>query len=168
MTPQQARAAYLTRRQFFSKTAVGIGGAALASLLQRDLGAALAGQPARVGGLDGFPQFAPKAKRVIHFFLNGGPSHVDTFDPKPMLETYAGKLMPAENLRTERKTGAAFPSPFKFSKYGQSGLEISELFAKTAAHADSLAVVRSMYAQVPKLGRACTLSPQFISMSDGS
>ncbi|MST94197.1 MAG: DUF1501 domain-containing protein [Pedosphaera sp.] len=95
------------------------------------------------------PHFAPKAKRVIHFFLNGGPSHVDTFDPKPMLAKYAGQPLPGEYLRTERKTGAAFPSPFQFKKYGQSGLEISDLFAKTAAHADGIAVVRSMYAQVP-------------------
>lgn len=95
------------------------------------------------------PHFAPRAKRVIHFFLNGGPSHVDTFDPKPLLEKYAGQPLPNENLRTERKTGAAFPSPFKFRKYGQSGLEISDLFAKTAKHADDIAVIRSMVAQVP-------------------
>jgi hypothetical protein len=95
------------------------------------------------------PHFAPKAKRVIHFFLNGGPSHVDTFDPKPSLAKYAGQALPGEYVRTERKTGAAFPSPFKFQRYGQSGLEISELFAKTAAHADDIAVVRSMVAQVP-------------------
>ena len=95
------------------------------------------------------PHFAPKAKRVIHFFLNGGPSHVDTFDPKPALAKYAGQALPGEYVRTERKTGAAFPSPFKFQRYGQSGLEISELFAKTAAHADDIAVVRSMFAQVP-------------------
>ena len=72
-----------------------------------------------------------KAKRVIHFFLNGGPSHVDTFDPKPLLEKYAGQPVP-QTLTTERKTGAAFPSPFKFRKYGQSGIEVSELFARTA------------------------------------
>src|SRR4029077_9392203 len=84
------------------------------------------------------PHFAPRAKRVVHFFLNGGPSHVDTFDPKPALAKYAGKPLPGEYLRTERKTGAAFPSPFKFSKYGKSGLEVSELFAKTAAHADDI------------------------------
>lgn len=93
--------------------------------------------------------FAPKAKRVVHFFLNGGPSHVDTFDPKPALAKYAGQPLPGEYLRTERKTGAAFPSPFKFERYGRSGLEVSELFAKTAQHADEIAVVRSMYAQVP-------------------
>ena len=94
------------------------------------------------------PHFAPRAKHVIHFFLNGGPSHVDTFDPKPALQKMAGKPLP-KTYRTERKTGAALPSPFKFRKYGQSGLEVSELFAKTAAHADEIAVIRSMYAQVP-------------------
>ena len=62
-----------------------------------------------------FPQFAAKAKRVVHFFLNGGPSQVDSFDPKPALEKYAGKPMPGGNLPTERKTGGALPSPFKFA-----------------------------------------------------
>src|SRR5438270_6064897 len=73
------------------------------------------------------PHFPAKAKRVIHVFANGGPSQVDTFDPKPALAKYAGKPLPTANLRTERKTGAAFPSPFKFQKYGQSGLEVSEI-----------------------------------------
>ncbi|OYW31487.1 MAG: sulfatase [Chthoniobacter sp. 12-60-6] len=94
------------------------------------------------------PHFVPKAKRVIHFFLNGGPSHVDTFDPKPALAKYAGKPVPSHRL-TERKTGAAFPSPFKFQRYGKSGIEVSELFEKTAAHIDDIAVIRSMQAQVP-------------------
>lgn len=92
--------------------------------------------------------FPGRAKRVIHFFLNGGPSHVDTFDPKPNLAAYVGKRLP-ETLRTERKTGEAFPSPFAFRRYGQSGLEVSDLFARTAQHADDIAVIRSMYAQVP-------------------
>jgi hypothetical protein len=94
------------------------------------------------------PHFAPRAKRMVHFFLNGGPSHVDTFDPKPKLLELAGKPLPA-SLLTERRTGGALPSPFRFDRYGQSGLEVSELFAKTAQHADSIAVVRSMFAQVP-------------------
>ena len=95
------------------------------------------------------PHFPAKAKHVIHIFLNGGPSHVDTFDPKPALAKYAGQDLPMENLRTERKTGAAFPSPFKFQKYGQSGIEVSELFANTAQHIDDMAVIRSMHADVP-------------------
>ena len=95
------------------------------------------------------PHFPGKAKRVIHIFANGGPSHVDTFDPKPSLEKYAGKLLPMENPKTERKTGAAYPSPFKFKKYGQSGIEVSELFSSVAESIDDLAVIRSMHADVP-------------------
>jgi hypothetical protein len=80
--------------------------------------------------------------------MNGGPSHVDTFDPKPALTAHAGKPVPT-NLPTERKTGAAFASPFRFQKYGRSGIEVSELFEKTAAHIDDICVIRSMHADVP-------------------
>jgi hypothetical protein len=128
--------AIMNRRGMLRRLGMGMGAVGLGDLL--------AGQ-----SMNGTPHFAPKAKRVIHFFLNGGPSHVDTFDPKPLLNKYDGQPLPGDVLRTERKTGAAFGSPFRFSRYGQSGLEISELFAKTAAHADDIAVIRSMHAQVP-------------------
>ncbi|MBI3414241.1 MAG: DUF1501 domain-containing protein [Verrucomicrobia bacterium] len=95
------------------------------------------------------PHFPGRAKRVIHLFMNGGPSHVDTFDPKPSLAKYAGKLLPVENLKTERKTGAAFPSPYKFSPHGQSGIEVSEIFPHVAECVDDLAIIRSMHADVP-------------------
>jgi hypothetical protein len=95
------------------------------------------------------PHFIAKAQRVIHIFANGGPSHVDTFDPKPSLQRLHGKLLPMENLPTERKTGAAFQSPFKFKRYGRSGIEVSELFPHVAAHIDDIAVIRSMQADVP-------------------
>lgn len=133
-----------TRRDLLARVGTGLGMLGLASLMAEEGAAAETSRPLAPKQ----PHFAPRAKRVIHFFCNGGPSHVDTFDPKPALAKYEGQPLP-ETLRTERKTGAAFPSPFKFQRYGQSGLEISELFAQTAAHADSLAVVRSMYAQVP-------------------
>jgi hypothetical protein len=107
------------------------------------------------------PHFPAKAKRVIHIFANGGPSQVDTFDPKPLLEKYAGKPLPMENLRTERRTGAAFPSPFKFKKYGESGIEVSELFAHTAEHIDDICVIRSMHADVPNH------EPSFMLMNTG-
>ena len=94
------------------------------------------------------PHFAATAKRVIHIFLNGGPSHVDTFDPKPALDKHHGKTLPYE-LRTERRTGTAFRSPYKFQKYGKSGIEVSELFAKTAESIDDICVIRSMHADVP-------------------
>jgi hypothetical protein len=129
----------LSRRDFLRRSGVGFGWLGLAGLLGQESASA-----ASVRG----PHFAPKAKRVIHFFLNGGPSHVDTFDPKPALQKYAGQPLP-RTLLTERKTGAAFPSPFQFQRYGQSGIEVSELFAKTAAHIDDIAVIRSMHALVP-------------------
>ena len=94
------------------------------------------------------PHFPAKVKRVIHLFMNGGPSHIDTFDPKPELAKYAGKAIPTHKP-TERKTGAALPSPFKFQKYGQSGIEVSELFQHTAKHIDGICVLRSMHADVP-------------------
>ena len=125
------------------RSAMGMGSLALGSMLQS--ADASEANPLAVRK----PHFAAKAKRVIHLFMNGGPSHVDTFDPKPSLEKYAGKALPVDNPKTERKTGAAFPSPFKFQKYGQSGIEVSELFAKTAQHVDDMCIIRSMHANVP-------------------
>jgi hypothetical protein len=95
------------------------------------------------------PHFPGRAKRVVHFFLNGGPSHVDTFDPKPALRRYAGMDLPDGNLRTERKTGTAFPSPFTFRRRGQSGLPFSSIFPMVGGCADDIAVVRSMVAELP-------------------
>jgi hypothetical protein len=95
------------------------------------------------------PHFEAKAKHVVHLFMNGGPSQVDTFDPKPALDKYHGKPLPRTNLRTERKTGAAMRSPFSFKKYGKSGIEVSEIFEATAKHVDDMCIIRSMYADVP-------------------
>jgi hypothetical protein len=128
------------------RSSLGLGSLGLAGLLG-DPGESLAAERAEATASMG-SHFPGTAKRVIHFFLNGGPSHVDTFDPKPALATYADKSIP-EMLPTERKTGSPFPSPFAFKRYGESGIEVSELFDKTAAHIDDIAVVRSMYAQVP-------------------
>ena len=94
------------------------------------------------------PHFPGRAKAVIHLFMNGGPSHVDTFDPKPELTRLHGKKLP-KMLRTERPTGAAFKSPFQFSKRGQCGLEVSSLYPHLGALADDLCVIRSMHADVP-------------------
>lgn len=143
MNPNLTPPLPLSRREFLRRSGLGFGMMGLAGLVASPerlaVASTSAGQPSHI---------APKAKRVIHFFLNGGPSHVDTFDPKPALARYVGKTLPQARL-TERKTGAAFPSPFTFQRYGQSGIEVSELFAKTAAHMDDIAVIRSMYAQVP-------------------
>lgn len=130
----------LNRRDFLHRSGMGLGLVGLAGMLGRP---GFAAAPSRAGA-----HTTPRAKRIIHFFLNGGPSHVDTFDPKPSLAKYAGQALP-KTYRTERKTGSAFPSPFKFRPYGQSGIEVSELFAQTASHIDDIAVIRSMVAQVP-------------------
>jgi len=135
--------AFLTRRDFLRRTGMGMGGLTLGSMLAGD--PAFAANPLDPKAA----HFPGRAKRVIHFFLNGGPSAVDTFDYKPALEKYAGEGLPMEYLRTERKTGAAFPSPFTFKQYGQSGIHVSELFEKTAAHIDDIAVIRSLTAKVP-------------------
>ncbi len=94
------------------------------------------------------PQFPSRVKHVIQLFMNGGPSHVDTFDPKPQLTKFHGQEIPV-HFPTERKTTTAFASPFKFQKYGQSGIEVSDLFAKTAESIDDICVIRSMCADVP-------------------
>ncbi len=137
---------FLTRRGLLSRVGMGFGAMALGKLMHESQAqaAAVMQNPLAIRT----PQFAPKAKRVVHLFMNGGPSHVDTFDPKPMLDKHDGKQLP-NTLKTERPTGAGFKSPFKFQKYGKSGLEVSELFANTAQHADDMCVIRSMHADVP-------------------
>ncbi|MCZ2342811.1 MAG: DUF1501 domain-containing protein [Bacteroidales bacterium] len=144
-----------SRREMLTRSGVGMGLLGLTQLLG-DAGLLTATANAASTPFDPVhplvprpPHFAAKAKRVIHIFANGGPSQVDTFDPKPALRKYDGKSLPATNLKTERKTGAAFPSPFSFKKYGQSGLEVSELFEHTAQHIDDICVIRSMHANVP-------------------
>ncbi|MCS6859571.1 MAG: DUF1501 domain-containing protein [Abditibacteriales bacterium] len=141
---------FLTRREFLCRCGMGMGALALTHLMA-EIGFLSPAQAA--DALNPLapkkPHFPAKAKRVIHLFMNGGPSHVDTFDPKPMLTKYHGKPLPFDNLRTERKTGAAFGSPFKFQKYGQSGIEVSELFHNVAQSIDDICVIRSMHADVP-------------------
>lgn len=134
----------LTRRELLTRCGMGMPALGLASLLSESGSLSAAQRPLQAKPA----HFPAKAKRVIHLFMNGGPSHVDTFDPKPKLKQYAGKEIPI-NLRTERKTGAAYPSPYKFKKYGQSGIEVSEIFPHVASCIDDIAVIRSMHANVP-------------------
>jgi hypothetical protein len=141
---------FLTRRQMLQRCGMGMGALAMGGLLTR---AGVASAGVGVGSINPLtvknPHFPGTAKRVIHLFMNGGPSQVDTFDPKPALEKYAGKPLPTPNLKTERRTGAAMPSPYKFKKHGQSGIEVSEIFPHVAQCVDDLCVVRSMQADVP-------------------
>jgi hypothetical protein len=95
------------------------------------------------------PHFPARAKRIINLFLNGGPSQVDTFDPKPMLDKYNGKPAPSGNLKTERKTGNLLKSPFTFQRHGESGIEVSEIFSRLGGFMDECCVIRSMYTDRP-------------------
>jgi len=135
---------FLTRRQFLGRVGMGLGALGLATMLNPlALAAGPATTPIPGGSLaPKLPPLPGKAKAVIHIFAQGAPSHIDTWDPKPA-------LLGMNNRSISNDGGVAMASPFKFQKYGQSGLEVSDLFAKTAAHADDLAVVRSMYTDIP-------------------
>ena len=124
-----------TRRQFLQRSGLGIGSLALAGLMSREASAG--------------SHFPGKARSVIHVFLNGGMSQVDTFGPKPELTRRGGQELPYENLLTERRTGVALPSPLEFKQHGQSGIPISDLFPHLSRCADKLAVIRSMQAELP-------------------
>ena len=136
-----------TRREFLEKTGMGYGAMCMASVLA---GTALTGSRAEAAVAAGTksplapkqPPFPAKAKHVIHIFASGGPSHVDTWDPKPMLEKYADQNVPGTN-------GLAFPSPFKFEKKGKSGIEVSEVFPQLGGHVDEMAVIRSLWTDIP-------------------
>ncbi len=142
------RDSFLTRRDFLHRCGMGFGALALGSVLGEALGMPASAASDLNPLLPKAPHFPATAKRVIHLFMNGGPSHLDTFDPKPELTKYHGREIPIK-LGTERKTGAALGSPFQFRKYGQSGIEVSDLFAQTAESVDELCIVRSMHADVP-------------------
>ena len=91
------------------------------------------------------PHYAPRAKRVIFLFLNGGMSQVDTFDPKPALDKHHGEPMPGPKIQTDRASGNLMRSPFQFKKCGKSGIEVSEIFPKVGERIDDVCVIRSMY-----------------------
>ena len=135
----------LTRRELLHRCGMGCGALALGSFLSQTEVNAAAVNPL----LPKSPHYAPRAKHVIHLFMNGGPSHIDTFDPKPQLAKFVGKTVTNGNLPTERPTGSVLPSPFKFRKYGASGIEVSDLFTHVGQSIDEIAVIRSMHADVP-------------------
>lgn len=141
----------ITRRELLGRSGAGMGALALASLLENEnRHSARAANSFDAPLAPKTPHFPGTAKRVIHLFMGGGPSHLDTFDPKPALTEYAGKEIPPEmHLQTERKTGAVMPSPFQFQCYGQSGIEVSEIFPHVGECVDDITVIRSMQADVP-------------------
>ena len=128
----------LTRREAISKLGGGLGAVALAAFL--------AEERARAEG-DPKPHHAPKATSVIQLFMHGGPSHVDLLDPKPALDKFDGKAPPAEVADDEKLTGNLLKSPFKFTPAGKCGTPFSEVLPCTAAHADDIAVIRSMFTE---------------------
>jgi hypothetical protein len=141
----------VTRRQVLCRSAAGFGAIGLAGAMQAagllNGQASAAGAAAAGSARPGQPHFAPRAKRVIYLFMNGGPSHVDTFDPKPALKDHEGKLPEGDTMR--KKKGGFVPSPFAFAPRGESGVVMSELFPNLARHADDLCVIRSMHTDVP-------------------
>jgi hypothetical protein len=144
----------LTRRQALKRFANGFGLLGLAALLADEARAAAAADfnPLAVKP----PHFEPKAKRVIFLFMSGGPSHVDTFDPKPRLQQDSGKPLPFEMPKLVRtKTGNLLGSPFKFNKHGQSGIEVSELLPHIGSCIDDICVIRSVVADNINHNGAC-------------
>jgi hypothetical protein len=147
----------VSRRQMLRRFANGFGVLGLAGLLADDfVSSALAGSGAASPLLVKPPMFPAKAKRVIFLFMSGGPSHVDTFDPKPRLARDNGKPLPFEKPKLERtKTGNLLQSPWTFKRHGQSGIEVSELLPHTASCIDDICVVRSMVADNINHNGAC-------------
>ncbi|MFT5522455.1 MAG: hypothetical protein ACI9G1_000189 [Pirellulaceae bacterium] len=145
--PMDFQGTRLDRRQMLRTSGAGIGALALAQLLDETDSAAAAEGPSLVSRP---PHFAPKAKRLVHLFANGGPSHVDTFDPKPLLQKLHGKPIPRDVISAAGDAQAsgspAFASKYKFARHGQSGTEVSELFPEIAKMVDDICVVRSMHA----------------------
>ena len=138
----------MTRRELLATVGTGIGLLALPALLQADAGDGRANSSDPLEPRQ--PHFAARAKHIIHIYLNGGPSQVDTWDYRPELQKWGGKKLPLGNLTTERETGVALASPFQFQQYGASGLWCSEVFRQTASqHADRICVVKSVYANTP-------------------
>jgi len=139
-TDHQYNAGLLTRRDMLRRMCGGFGMVGLAGLLGPQM--LFAANPARE------PHFKPKAKRVIFLFLNGGPSHIDTFDPKPKLLEMEGQQPSGELYKKSKGTGF-MPSPLKFEKHGQSGIEVSETLPHLAKIIDDCCVIRSMKTDVP-------------------
>lgn len=128
---------HFSRREFLSRCGLGLGALGLASLLSEE--ALLAVAPTAGTKQTHFPA---KAKHVIHIFAQGAPSHVDTWDPKPALAQYEDQTLPGMN-------GVAMPSPFRFTKRGKSGIEVSEVFSTLGEHVDNMAIIRSMHTDIP-------------------
>ncbi len=166
----------VSRRSMLQQLGGGLGLVGLAGVLANEMkqgsGASYAADLAstisrqRAGKLNPLaakpPHFPAKAKHIIHLFMNGGPSQVDTFDPKPALAKYHGKKPPSSDLKTERQTGTLMQSPFKFHRGGKCGLEVSENYPEVAKLMDDICVIRSMHTNIPNH------EPSLLMMNSGN
>ncbi len=163
-SPTLPLASQLSRRQWLQQAGGAFGGLALASLLASD-GLAAESTASSAGYSAPRPHFTPKAKSVIFLFMYGGPSHLDTFDPKPALEKWHEKAIPAyrpEDAFMGKTRPNALKSPFKFARHGQSGIDICDQYPLLAACADELCVIRSMHCESNNHG------PALFQMQSGS
>ncbi|MBM4075481.1 MAG: DUF1501 domain-containing protein, partial [Planctomycetes bacterium] len=167
----------LTRREALKRSAVGFGSLALASLLEETKSKGAESNASNPSSIDPLaPQWShhlPRAKRIIFLFMSGGPSQVDTFEPKPLLTRDDGKPLPFDKPRVQfNSTSNLLKSPWSFKQYGESGLWFSELFPHLAERADDLCMIHSIHGTNPSHGGAVmkihTGSDNFIRPSFGS
>ncbi len=175
MDPIRERIQWMTRRHFFGRTGLGLGTAALSTLLAEHArsdtspaGSVTPGRTTTTNGLPGLPHFPPKAKRAIYLFMNGGPSQMDLFDYKPKMDAMFDKDLPdsirkGQRLTTMTSGQSRFPvapSKYKFAQYGQSGMWVSELLPWTARLADEIALVKTVWTEAinhdPAVTYICT------------
>ena len=166
-----------TRRKLLKTSAIGFGHLALTAMLQQEAAAEVSPEKSRLPQENPLaarqPHFAPRAKRIVFLFMKGGPSHVDTFDPKPLLDRDHGKPLPFDLPRvTFAKQNNLLRSPWTFRQYGESGLPVSDLFPNVAQHVDDLCVLRSVHGTNPAHGGALiklhTGTDQFVRPSMGA
>jgi hypothetical protein len=157
----------ISRREFLCRSGGGFGALALSWLLSRDLGPLARAEDVVIDPLNPLakraPHFKPRAKSVIFLFMEGGPSHVDLFDPKPTLEKLSGQPMPESFGRPITAMGTAnnalLPSKRKFKQHGQSGLWVSDWYPNIAEHVDDIAMVRSCWADgLNHVGSVCQMN----------
>ena len=163
------RFALTTRRRLLRSTAVGFGQLALTALLGQETQVATVAKTHSPG----LPPLLPRARRIVFLFMKGGPSHVDTFDPKPLLDRDHGKPLPFDLPRvTFAQQGNLLNSPWRFARHGESGLPVSELFPHIARQVDDLCILRSVYGTNPAHGGASlklhTGTDQFVRPSIGA
>lgn len=141
--PHSLNSPFMSRRAMLQTVGSGFGMLGLSDMLSQ------AGLAEATEGMVPLPHFPAKAKRVIFLFMSGGPSQIDTFDPKPELARFEGQRPTAVDIRTERKTTGLAPSPVKFTPAGESGIPFSEFFPQLSQHADDMAIIRSMHTDFP-------------------